>query len=117
MKLIEPTAHGALPIDVVVREARESGATITITVSIQPDADDRLTRSEAARIAGTSIGVVSAAIRRGELAAFGGERDRIVRRGDLEAWVESRRYRPSLGPVDGDIERRIRKLERGKAAA
>jgi len=75
--------------------------------------DALLTITEAARHAATSRRVLNDAIRRGVLTAYGGQRDRAVRRADLDAWIESRRYtaRHVIGPVDADIERRIRRME------
>ena len=71
---------------------------------------------EAARAAGTSKRVVRDAIRAGELPAFGRQRDRSVRRSDLQRWVESRRVRVIEGPDDLDIERRVAQIARARAA-
>lgn len=66
---------------------------------------------EGARLAATSLRVLRTAIRTGDLPAFGGQRDRSVRRQDLERWIESRRL--SLpGPNDDDVERRMKRLAR-----
>jgi hypothetical protein len=71
---------------------------------------------EAARVAGTSKRVVRDAIRAGELPAFGRQRDRSVRRSDLQRWIESRRVRVTEGPDDLDIERRVARIARARAA-
>jgi hypothetical protein len=68
--------------------------------------------SAAASTAGTSVRVVRDAIRSGELAAFGRQRDRSVRRSDLNAWIESRRSKPIAGADDADIARRMSRLAR-----
>jgi surfactin synthase thioesterase subunit len=68
--------------------------------------------ARAARAAGTSVRVVKDAIRRGDLSAFGGQRDRTVRRADIDRWIESRRSKAVAGPDDPDIERRILRLSR-----
>jgi hypothetical protein len=65
---------------------------------------------DAAKRAKTSARIVRDAIRAGDLPAFGRQRDRSVRRGDLDAWIESRRVRPVAGVDDLDIERRVRRL-------
>jgi hypothetical protein len=72
---------------------------------------------EAARAAGTSLRVVREAIRAGDLAAFGGQRDRTVRRSDVDAWIESRRLRPVAGVDDADIERRMSRIARRRRTA
>jgi hypothetical protein len=75
-------------------------------------AEDLVPLAEAARIAATSTRVLRHAIRVGELDAFGRQRDRSVRRADLARWIESRRTRPTTGPVDEDIARRVIQLSR-----
>jgi hypothetical protein len=74
--------------------------------------DELLALDEAARLARTSVRVLKDAIRADELPAFGGQRDRAVRRRDLEAWIASRRVHVS-GPDDRDIDRRMRVLAGG----
>ena len=94
-------------------------ALLALVAELVPPAarpDDLVALAEAARIAATSCRVVRDAIRTGDLPAFGRERDRAVRRGDLERWIESRRMRPVAGPDDDDIDRRIRRIERRDAA-
>lgn len=76
------------------------------------DASALVPLAEAARAAGTSVRVVRDAIRAGDLAAYGRQRDRSVRRGELERWVESRRSKPVAGADDIDIERRVLRLAR-----
>jgi hypothetical protein len=101
--------------------AADHGATVVelpsgSTIIILPDAardeggDELVPLGDAARIAATSKRVLVEAIRRGELPAFGRQRDRSVRRADLVAWVESRRLRPVHGADDRDIEARVRRL-------
>ena len=62
---------------------------------------------EAARIAATSKRVLRDAIRAHALAAYGGQRDRSVRRADLDT-----RVAPVAGPADLDIDRRVARLAR-----
>jgi hypothetical protein len=78
------------------------------------DDDALLPLSEAARIAATSVRVVRDAIRFHELPAYGRARDRAVRRGDVHAWIASRRVVPVRGADDEDIARRVRRLERNQ---
>jgi helix-turn-helix protein len=72
--------------------------------------------TDASKLAKTSVRVVRDAIRAGDLAAYGGQRDRCVRRGDLDAWIESRRTRPVIGIDDRDIDRRVARLSRVRRA-
>lgn len=65
--------------------------------------------AEAARIAATSVRVLRAAIRTGDLPAYGLQRDRSVRRADLAQWIDERRVRID-GVDDPDIARRVRRL-------
>src|SRR3974390_3380105 len=74
------------------------------------DASALLRIAAAAEHASTSKRVVREAIRSGDLPAYGRQRDRAVRRGDLEHWIESRRARPVAGVDDDDLRRRIRRL-------
>lgn len=73
--------------------------------------------AEAARIAATSRRVLREAIRARALVAFGGQRDRSVRREDLLRWIDERRVAPVAGPNDADIERRLARLGRRKGRA
>jgi hypothetical protein len=70
---------------------------------------------EAARAAGTSARVIRDAIRRRDLPAFGRQRDRVIRRADLDRWIESRRVAVVEGPDDPDIERRMARIARARA--
>ena len=70
----------------------------------------------AAGMAATSVRVLREAIRSGELPAYGGQRDRAVRMRDLTVWIESRRV-TLRGPIDRDIERRMRRVAKRGAAS
>ncbi|MFI5302162.1 MAG: helix-turn-helix domain-containing protein [Polyangiales bacterium] len=72
--------------------------------------DDLLPLADAARIAATSLRTTRDAIRTGELPATGRQRDRAVRRADLDKWIESRAVKPHAAIDDADIERRMRRL-------
>jgi hypothetical protein len=74
--------------------------------------DGLLPLAEAARLAATSKRVVRDAVRKRELVAFGRERDRAVRRSDLDAWIASRQVQPTPGVADADIEVRMARLSR-----
>jgi hypothetical protein len=76
------------------------------------DGAELLTLDAATKVAGVSRRVLREAIGARDLAAFGKQRSRTVRRSDLNAWVESRRVKPTAGPVDDDIERRMVRLSR-----
>ena len=76
-------------------------------------AHELVTIARAANVAATSERVVREAIRAGALTAYGGQRDRAVRMRDLVAWIDSRRVKRD-GPADGDIERRMRRLAKGR---
>lgn len=93
--------------DALARLAREASAE---TAHHDPNAMVAL--HEAARLAGTSPRVVRDAIRAGDLAGYGRQRDRSVRRADLDAWIASRRLRPVEGADDRDIAARIARLAR-----
>jgi hypothetical protein len=104
----------------VVRHAKQLGAfviesrdTIVIVLALpRESAADLVPLRAAAEIAATSLGVVRAAIRSGDLAAFGKKRDRSVRRGDLSTWIESRAVPVNTGRDDDAIERRMQRIER-----
>jgi hypothetical protein len=70
--------------------------------------------AEAARIAATSVRVLRDAIRARELPAVGRQRDRAVRRPDLEKWIASRAVRPVEGPSDADLDRRVAQLAKNR---
>lgn len=78
--------------------------------------DDLLPLAEAARVAATAARVVADAVRAGELPAFGRQRDRAVKRGDLRRWIESRRVTHE-GADDVDVERRMRRLAANDGAS
>lgn len=71
--------------------------------------DELVPLAEAARIAATSPRVLRAAVRAGDLPAYGRQRDRAVRRADLARWIDGRRVRVD-GVDDPDIARRVRRL-------
>ncbi len=79
---------------------------------ISTDPEELVPLREAARFAATSPRVVREAIRVGDLPAYGGQRDRSVRRRDLGQWIESRKVPVRVGPDDRDMERRMARLER-----
>ena len=93
--------------DALARLAREASED---TAQTNPNA--MLALPEAARVAGTSVRIVRDAIRAGVLAGYGRQRDRSVRRGDLDTWIASRRLRPIAGADDRDIAARIARLAR-----
>ncbi len=94
-------------------DAADALARLARAVAEDPgDADAMLSLADAARLAATSQRVLRDAIRAGELAAYGRKRDRAVRRGDLDAWIESRRVAPVPGVDDADLVRRVRRLAR-----
>lgn len=77
----------------------------------RPTENELVSLRDAARLAATTPRVVRDAIRGGELPAFGGQRDRAIRHGDLVRWIESRRL-TLPGPADRDVDRRMRRLGR-----
>jgi len=75
--------------------------------------DDLLAEADACRMAACSRRTLGDARRRGEIVAYGRQRDRAYRRADLESWIASRRVVHE--PVDdADIERRMRRLAGGR---
>ena len=98
---------------------KSGGAVVIVLASDRYDRDELLTLVHAAQLAATSTRVLREAIRDGELQAFGRQRDRAVKRCDLDAWIAARRVRVEVGRDDDLIDRRVRRLERqrGKAAA
>lgn len=80
--------------------------------------DDFLSLEEARAFAKlkTSRPIRDAAYR-GELVLHGKERTRLVKRGDLRAWLESRDRAPVAGHADADIERRMQRIERRRRSA
>lgn len=86
-------------VDAIVTAAEAAGATVlrspaaTIIVimrAIAGDPEQLLPLADAARAAATSVRVVRDAIRAGTLPAVGRQRDRAVRRRDLDAWIATR---------------------------
>jgi hypothetical protein len=81
------------------------------------DPGELLPVAEAARVAATSVRVLRDAIRAGLLPAHGGQRDRSVRRSDLDAWIATRAApvrRVEQGQA-GRVEARLaRAAERGR---
>jgi hypothetical protein len=71
--------------------------------------DELLGLTAAASVAATSVRVLRAAIHAGDLVAYGGQRDRSVRRGELARWIEERRVHIA-GVDDEDLRRRMRRL-------
>ncbi len=102
------TPTGTTPTDAEIAAAVRVLA--RVLVPVEPAASDLLGLADAARVAATSARVLREAIRRRELRAFGNQRDRSVRRDDLDRWIESRAVAPSTGPDDHDIDRRVRHL-------
>jgi hypothetical protein len=91
------------------------GTIIVLPRQATASPDELLPLTEAARIAATSKRVVKDAIRAGVLPAVGGQRDRAVRRRDLEAWIEGRRA-PVARVADGQQSRVERRLARSQKA-
>jgi hypothetical protein len=107
----------------LVTAARAQGATVletpgatVIVVNMAPTAslDELLPLPDAARVAATSVRVVREAIRSGALPALGRQRDRAVRRRDLESWIESRRS--PVARVERGQEARIEARLRSRKA-
>jgi hypothetical protein len=106
----------SLAVERIVALAREAGATVVEssagTIIVLPAASDRdelLPIRAAAREAATTVRVVQDAVRRGELPAVGRQRDRAVRRSDLESWIQSRRMPVAAVAQDqaARVERRL----------
>jgi hypothetical protein len=83
----------------LVSAARASGATvletpgatvIVVPTALATDAAQLLPLADAARVAATTLRVLRTAIRSGALQAVGRQRDRAVRRSELDAWIETR---------------------------
>jgi hypothetical protein len=88
-----------------------AAGTIVVLPKRVGDADELLPLVDAARVAATTVRVLRDAIRAGELPAVGRQRDRSVRRRDLDAWIESRAHAPTK--VDDEVEARVeRRLAR-----
>jgi hypothetical protein len=105
--------------------AKRDGAEVTIAIApsgavailVSPrtshDTEEHLSL-EACRELATlkTLRPIRDAIRAGDLVAFGRQRTRTVKRGDLLAWLEGRRVRPGVGPDDTDIARRVARLSK-----
>lgn len=78
-----------------------------------PSPDEHLTIPECVRVSKRSRRMISEAIRAGNLPAAGRQKDRTVRRADLEAWIASRNV-VHASIDDADVERRIARLARTK---
>lgn len=102
--------------EALIIAARAAGATVLETAGAivfvlpvaAPSGADLLPLADAARVAATSVRVVRDAIRAGALQAVGGQRDRAVRRGDVEVWIEGRRVvggKSKGDDFDEDVER------------
>jgi hypothetical protein len=108
------------PLLCAIAEAAEALARVARTASDEDfESDDALIPIPvAAKLAATSVRVLRDAIRAGDLSAYGRQRDRAVRRADLEEWVRNRRVVPLPGPDDADLARRVRRLARtGKGSS
>jgi hypothetical protein len=97
------------PDDLAAKIAPHVAAILALLVQQGPTPDELLPLADAARIAGTSVRVLRDAIRAKEVPAFGRQRDRVVRRADLDRWIESRRV-VHEAIDDRDIERRMANL-------
>jgi len=95
---------------------RSPAATVIVITHAAPASDDLVPIAEAATLAQCSVRTLRDARRAGELAAYGKQRSRAVRRSDLLAWIDSRRVRPVVGVDDDAMDRRIARLERARAA-
>ncbi|AKV01657.1 hypothetical protein AKJ09_08320 [Labilithrix luteola] len=81
------------------------------------DPEELIREDDAARIAKRPVRALRDARRAGELKMYGKQRSRTVRRGDLDAWIEASRVKPSAGVDDADIERRMARLQRTRRSA
>ncbi len=97
------------PKEIADAIAPHVAAIVAVLAAPQPVSDPLLPLADAAREAATSVRVLRDAVRARELPAFGRERDRSVRRSDLERWIESRRV-VHAAIDDDDIERRVRRI-------
>jgi len=117
---------GTISQDELIGHARARGATViesggAVVIVLATGAGDAgaelVPLARAAVVAATTERVVREAIAAGELPAFGRRRDRAVKRRDLDAWIEARRVRIDEGPDDDKIEKRMRRIERGREKA
>ena len=98
--------------DALAGEAKELARLARAAAESPADTTALMPIAEAAVHAGTSERTLREAIRAGTLPAYGRQRDRAIRRGNLDGWIESRRVRPLAGADDADIARRMRRLQR-----
>jgi hypothetical protein len=80
------------------------------------DGAELLTLDAAAQVARCGVRSLRAAIRAGDLAAYGRQRSRAVRRADLEAWIASRRVKPIAGHDDLAMARRMKAIAARRSA-
>jgi hypothetical protein len=101
--------------EVVIAIAPSGAAAILLTRRTTADPAEHLDL-EACRQLGKlkTARPIRDAIRSGELVAFGKQRSRVVKRGDLLAWLEARRVRPVAGIDDRDIARRVERLAKSR---
>jgi hypothetical protein len=90
-----------------------AAGTIVVLPKHAADPDELLPLADAAHRAATSVRVLREAIRSGALPALGRQRDRAVRRRDLDAWIESRRS-PVAVVEDRQAARVEHRLARGR---
>jgi hypothetical protein len=94
-----------------------AGATIIVLPGASAaDPAELLPLLDGARLASTSPRALKDAARRGEIALFGRERSRVVRRGDVLQWVQDRRAPVAAVAQDqaARVEARVSRLARGK---
>jgi hypothetical protein len=93
-----------------------AAGTIAVIPNRAADPEELLPLPDAARAAATSLRVVRDAIRSQALPAVGRQRDRAVRRRDLDAWIETRRA-PVARVTESQAERIERRLARARRDA
>lgn len=74
-----------------------------------------LSYQQGARLVGTTVSSIRKAVRRGALTAYGGQRDRALKRSDLLAWAESRKAPIVTGHDSPAIAVRVARLVRDRA--
>lgn len=93
---------------------RASGSTIVVFPAKAATADDLIPIADAASIAKCSVRTLAADARsQGWLR--GKQRSRVVRRSDLDRYIDGR-ARPLPGPDDDGMDRRIARIEKARAA-
>jgi hypothetical protein len=122
---VDPRSIACATVDTLLAAARalgamvveSSGATIIVvpaTSDLDPQEHPPLERARALGHFKTTRPIKEAA-RAGELPMYGRERSRTVTRGEFLTWLESRCVPSVAGPVDKDIEARVRRLGRRRA--